>query len=278
MDMNWFQSILYGFISGLADILPVSGQAHRLILMNLFGESAEPALLRLLVHIGTLAGLYYGCQNHIIRIIRAIKLSRIPKRRRKRPLDTQTLMDFEVVKMMLIPMILGLVFANRAAELGSKLIYVAVFLFLNGLILYIPRYLPGSNKDSRGMSRVESLLMGLGGAASVLPGISCMGTVASVATVCGAEKTYASNMALLACLPMTAGLIVTDIIALFAVGLGGLSFLTVLNYLLAGAAAFGGILLGTRLLRLIVDNIGIGVFTFYCWGASLFSFILFLNI
>lgn len=278
MDMNWFQSILYGFISGLADILPVSGQAHRLILTNLFGETAEPALLRLLVHIGTLAGLYYGCQNHIIRIIRAIKLSRIPKRRRKRPLDTQTLMDFEVVKMMVIPMIPGLIFANRAAELGSKLIFIAVFLFLNGLILYIPRYLPGSNKDSRGMSRVESLLMGLGAAASVLPGISCLGTVASVATVCGAEKNYAANMSLLACLAMTAGLVVTDFIALFAVGLGGISFLMVLNYLLAGLAAFGGILLGIRLLRIIVDNMGIGVCTYYCWGASLFSFILFLNI
>ena len=86
MDLNWLQSILFGFLSGLTDILPVSGQAHRLIFLNLCGETSEPGLLRLFIHLATLGGLYFACQNHIIRIIRAQKLAMIPKRRRKRPL------------------------------------------------------------------------------------------------------------------------------------------------------------------------------------------------
>lgn len=278
MDFNWLQSILYGLISGLADILPVSGHGHRMILMNLFGESSEPGLLRLMIHIGTLAGLYYGCQNHIIRIVRALKLAKIPKRRRKRPLDTMSLMDLQVVKMMLIPMIPALIFAGSAFSLGGKLVYVAAFLFLNGLILYIPRYLPGSNKDSRSMSRVESLLMGLGSAVSVLPGVSTIGAVTSVATVCGAEKNYALNIAFLSAIPMMAGFVVVDIVALFGGGLAGLSFLMVLRYILSGIAAFAGALMGIRLLKLIVENFSFDVFTFYCWGASLFAFVLFLNI
>ncbi len=278
MDFNWIQSIVYGFISGLADILPVSGHAHRMVLVHLFGESSEPVLLRLMIHIGTFAGFYYCCQNHIIRIIRALKLSRIPKRRRKRPLDTMSLMDLEVIKMMLLPMIPGLILANKAFALSSNLLYVAAFLLLNGLILYIPRYLPGSTKDSRGMTRLESLLMGLGAALSVLPGVSTMGAVTSVASVCGAEKTYGLNISLLSCVPMMAGIIIVDIVALFGTGLSGLSFLMFLRYIAAGAAAFGGTMLGITLLRRVSDNYGLGAFGFYSWGAALFSFVLFLNI
>lgn len=278
MDLNCLQSIILGLISGLADILPVSGHAHRMILLNLFGESGESAIMRLLLHLGTLAGLYYTSQNHIIRIVRAVKLARIPKRRRKRPLDTMSLMDLEVVKMMILPMIIGLIFAKTAFEYSTNLSLVAVFLALNGLILYIPRYLPGSNKDARGMSRIESLLMGLGAAVSVLPGVSTVGTVASVATVCGAEKSFALNTSLLAAIPMMLGIVIVDIVCLFSVGIGGLTFLMLLKYILAAAAAFGGVLLGARLLKLIVDNVGFDVFALYCWGAALFSFVLFLNI
>lgn len=278
MDMNWFQSILYGFVAGLADILPVSGQAHRMILLNLFGETVEPALLRLLIHVATLAGLYFGCQNHIIRIVRAMKLARIPKRRRKRPLDTNTLMDLDVVRTMLLPMILGLIFAKPALVLADKLVYIAACLFLNTLILYLPRFLPGGNKDSRGLSRAESLLMGMGGALSVLPGVSFMAGVTSVAGACSADKNYSLNIGLLAAIPMMIGLIIVDIIVLVGGGLEGIYFLLIVRYLLAAIAAFGGVHLGIRLLRLIVNNVGFGVFSYYCLGASLFSFILFLNI
>lgn len=278
MELNWIQSIVCGLVSGLADILPVSGHAHRIILMNLFGLSDEPVLMRLFIHIGTLAGLYYSCQNQLIRMVRAIKLARIPKRRRKRPLDTMSLMDVRSLEMMLIPMVPALIFAGRAYTLAQQLVYVAVFLFLNGLILYVPRYLPGSDKDARGLSRMESIFMGLGGAASVLPGISTTGAVRSVATVCGANKQYALNIALLAALPMFLGLVITDIVVLFSGGAAGISFLVVLEYIVSGIAAFGGALLGVKLLKLINESLSPDVFTFYNWGAALFAFILFLNI
>lgn len=128
------------------------------------------------------------------------------------------------------------------------------------------------------MSRIESFLMGLGGAASMLPGVSCVGTVTSVGAVCGAEKSYALDTALLINIPVTLGLIVYDLLAIFTGGLGGLSFLAVLNYILAAAASFGGVFLGTKILRGLLKNLGLDVFAYYSWGAALFSFILFLNI
>ena len=278
MNLNLLESLLYGFVSGLAEILPVSGQAHRNLMLQLLGESGEQALLRFMIHVGILAALYYSCQNHILRIIRAQKLARVPKRRRKRPLDMRSLMDLSLLKTMAVPVLLALLLYGKASALSDKRILVSVLLFLNGVVLYVPQFLPGSNRDSRTLSRVEGLWMGLGGALSVLPGISTTGSCASVASVCGVDKAYGLNMTFLLAMVMTAGLLVHDVLAIISAGLAGISFLAVLGYILAGLASFAGAWLGVRVMRVLTANRGIGVFAFYCWGLSLFTFILYLSI
>lgn len=276
MNLNLLESVFYGLCSGLTEILPVSGQAHRNLMLQLLGESAEPGLLRIMIHIGILAALYYSCQNHILRMIRASKLARVPKRKRKRPLDVRSLMDFSLLKTMAIPLILALLIYNRAQGILSKRILVSVLLFINGIILYVPQFLPGSNRDSRTLSRVEGLCMGLGGAVSILPGFSSTGLISSVASVCGVDKSYGFSMTCLACMILMAGKIVYDVLAIVAAGLAGLSFLSLVSYVLAGIAAFGGAYLAIRVLRRMAAERGFGIFAFYCWGMALFTFILYL--
>lgn len=277
MELNWLQGLLMGLFSGLTDILPVSAQAHRLLILKLLGESGEPLLLRLMIHLATLAALYWGCRSHIIRISRATKLARIPKRRRKRPLDRRSLMDFSLLKTTLIPLIIGFLFYRKTSSLAGNLIIVAVCLFVNGIILYIPQFLPGSNKHSGNLTRVEGILLGLGGAVSTVPGISCVGSVVSVGRVCGLDKSYALNMALLINIPYTIGLILFDFLAIFNGGMGSMSFGAVFACMLAAAGAFAGVFLGIKLLRKIISSVDFSIFGFYCWGAALFTFILYLT-
>lgn len=278
MDLNLLESIFYGFISGLTEILPVSGQAHRNLMLQLLGQPGEQAMLRLMIRAGILAALYYSCQNHILRMIRARNLARVPKRRRKRPLDVRSLMDMSLLKTMAVPVILALFVYGRVSALNGKRIFVSVMLFLNGIILYIPQFLPGSNRDSRTLSRVEGLWMGLGGALSLLPGLSSTGTAASIGSICGVDRTYGLNMTYLMCMILTLGLMIHDVFALFAAGVAGLTFMTLVGYILAGTAAFCGAFLAVRVMRALASNRGFGVFAFYCWGVSLFTFILYLTI
>lgn len=274
MDLNWFESLLYGLFSGLTDILPVSAQAHDMLLMKMFGLRSVPILLQLFLHLSIFAALYYSCMPHIIKMIRAKHLARIPKRKRKRPLDVKSLMDFSLWKTMAVPVILSFFIYQKLDGLRSNLLLMACFLFLNGVILYIPQYLPGSNKDSRSLSRVEGLLMGLGGAAAVLPGISAVGSCISIGSVCGVDRKYCLDMALLLNLIVTGGLIVMDILILIADGIGGLTFGALVRFLLSAAAAFMGTSLGIRCMRHLAADKGYGIFTYYCWGLALFTFIL----
>ncbi len=276
--MNVLESIVFGLFSGLSDVLPVSSQAHKAIILKIFGEHAENPLLRLFIHIAILAALYYCCSPHITRIIRQLRLSKIPKRRRKRPLDVQTLMEFRLVRTMIIPVLVSLLIYNRTSPWGTKLNLTALFLLLNGVILYLPNLLPTGNKDARSMSGLEGLLVGLGASFSVLPGVSSVAGAMSVASVCGAERGFALSMTYLMQMVLTIGLIAFDFAAVIAAGVGGLGAVTLLGYVLAAVAAFGGTYIGIRAMRILAVNIGYTIFAYYSFGAALLSFMLYLMV
>lgn len=276
LELSWLQSLFLGFISGIAEVLPVSAQSHRLLLLKMFGAEGESPALRLMIHIATAFALYYFCRRHIIRMMRAQRLAKVPKKRRKRPLDSEGLSDFSLLKTTLIPILLAFALYSRTAVLAQNTLAVAALLLVNGMILYIPQFLPGSNKESGAMTRIDALLFGVGGAASTLPGISCVGSAVSIASVRGMDLKKALNLALLMNVPVNLGFAVFDLLDLLSGGAGSLSFGALLSSVMAGAAAFVGVILGIRALQKIAENVGYSVFGFYSWGMALLTFVFFL--
>lgn len=274
MELNWLQSILFGLVSGAADIIPVSGQAHRLLLLKFFGVNQMPNLLALLLHLSVAAALYLSSQGQFVRMNRARALARIPKKKRKRPLDTRSMMDWSLIKTMLVPTVIGLLLNSRVRGWSVNMFLIAGMLFLNGLILYIPQFLPTSNRDSRTLTRLEGVLMGLGAGASVLPGISTVGIMVSIASVCGIERLYGLNITFIVKLFFLIGLMVYDVLAIITDGLGGLTVMLLAQYLFTGLLSFGASMFAIRLLRRLAPEHGFHTFGVYCWGLALFTFIL----
>ncbi len=274
MILTWINSLLYGLLSGLTDILPVSSGAHRALLLKFVGVRETSDLMELLIRMAVVIALYYSSQSHLIRINRARALARVPKRKRKRPLDVRSLMDWSMMKTIAIPALLGVYLYQYTLPLRSNLVLIAVFLFINGIVLYIPQFFPSSNKDSRTLSRVEALLMGLGGAASALPGISAVGAAVSIGSVCGVDKSFGLTMALMMNMAMNAGMAVYSVLGIWNNGFGTLSFGILICYIFTAAAAFGGTMLGIRVITYFSEKHGLSVFGIYCWGLALFTFIL----
>ena len=274
MELNWLQSILFGLVSGAADIIPVSGQAHRLLLLKFFGVNQLPNLLALLLHLSVAAALYLSSQGQFVRMNRARALARIPKKKRKRPLDTRSMMDWSLIKTMLVPTVIGLLLNSRVRGWSVNMFLIAGMLFVNGLILYIPQFLPTSNRDSRTLTRLEGVLMGLGAGVSVLPGISTVGIMVSIASVCGIERLYGLNMTFIVKLFFLIGLMVYDVLAIITDGLGGLTVMLLIQYIFTAALSFGAAMLGIRTLRRLAPEHGFHTFGVYCWGLALFTFIL----
>lgn len=274
MNFGWFESLLLGMTTGLTDVLPVSAQAHNRILIKFMGRGTPSALMNLFMHLGVLAALYISCQPHILKMIRAKKIARIPKKKRKRPLDTRSLMDLKLLSTMLVPVVLMLLVYRRVEVISSNLIITATMLFLNGLILYIPQFLPSSNKDCRTLSRVEGLLMGIGGSLFAIPGLSGIGAALSVASVTGVERKYGLNMILMMNMGVLTGKSIYDFLDLITAGVSGLSLISVIMCFMAAVVSFLAAYLAVKLLRTLAEGKGFDFFAYYSWGMALFSFIL----
>ena len=274
MNLNWLQSLLFGFVSGLTDILPVSAQAHRTLMLKFFGVSAATSLMGLLLHLSVFAALYLSNQGQFTKMNRARALARVPKKKRKRPLDVRSMMDWSLVKTMLVPTAIGLLLYKYVQKMQTNLLTIALFLFINGVILYIPQFLPSSNKDSRTLSRLEGVAMGLGCTASILPGISTIGAMVSIGSVCGVERLYSLNMALIIKMFLLAGLMVYDVLGIISGGVEALSLALIARYLVTAALSFGASMGGIRLLRRLAADHSYALFGVYCWGLALFIFVL----
>lgn len=274
MEFSPIEHVIYGFISGLAEILPVSARAHSMLMLKVLGAEKINGLPVLLIHISILAAIYISNQELLVKMSRARKLARIPKKKRKRPLDVRSLMDSRFLSTLIIPVIIVMFFYGRIATIKFSLLVIAGLLFLNGAILYVPQFLPGSNRDARSLSRIEGFLMGLGGTFSVIPGLSGMGAALSVGSVCGVDRSYALNMSLLMNMVFMACLIVFDVLGLISAGFGALTFSLFLVYIFAAAAAFISTMIAIRIMRSLASSAGFHIFSYYCWGIALFAFIL----
>lgn len=276
MELNWLQSLIMGLFSGLTDILPVSSQAHQALLSRFFGETELYPLLRLVIHAAILVTVIVGCWPHLSRIRRQLRLLRQPRRRRSRTLDMAAVMDARILRTSLWPIIPALLLYGFTARLGASLLWTAAASAVNAVILYLPGLFPTADKDSRLVTPAESLLMGLGAGASVLPGISSVGASYSVGILHGVDRGYMIHLSLLMHMMVLFGLIIHDILDLLALGAVALSGSVLFCCGLAAAAAAAGSAVGLRILRSVAKRNGLTGFSFYSFGVALFAFILYL--
>ena len=274
MELNWLECLVYGLISGLAEFLPISSVAHQTVFLKLLGAE-NVSCLQASAHIGAFAALLIGCLPLLKRLRREWRLHAMPKKRRRRHPDLPTLMEMRVFRTGAAMVILAFLTYGLVHDLHDRLWVLAIILGINGILLYVPQYLPGANKGAQSLSRLDAVLIGLAGGAGVVPGISAVGSAVSVARIRGADRKYAVDLALLLCIPGLILLIAAELVASVTGGLA-VTGLTVLYCFTAAAASFLSGSWGIVLLRFLAVKAGYSGFAYYCWGMALFSLILYL--
>lgn len=264
--MNWFASILYGIVSGFAEILPISSSAHQILMQKLFGAESG-GLQNLLVHTSILAVLLY-CMRPVIDVMN-IQTDQTRRKKRRSP-------DLRLVRTAAVPLILGFLLFRFTSGLGNNLTYLTLLFLANGIILYIPSRMLSGNKDAKAMSGWDALLIGLCGALGMAPGISRVGTSLFAATARGADRQNALNWVLLLCIPALILMILLDILAIIAGGFGVGSAVEVFKCILSVLGAGCGSYFGIMLMRFLAVKVGFTGFAYYSWGAALFSFVMYL--
>jgi undecaprenyl-diphosphatase len=266
--MNWLESIVYGVITGVSELLPISSKAHQELAMLLFGVSQNDPVRDFFVHIAMIFALYYACASVFQQVRRSPRSGY--------QFVTRQQVDNRFIRGAMLPMLIALIviwYAVRGFD-GNLLIYSGMFL-LNGILLYIPGRMLQGNKDARSMSQLDSVMFGLIGGLGSITGVSRIGCQTGFAISRGANRQQALQWAFSLSMPALIALSLLDVLQMFSVD--GIPFwASFFAYILSAAGAFLGGYCTIKLGQLIMTRVGFFGFAYYSWGAALLSFLLYL--
>ena len=274
--MNFFESIVYGIVSGLTEIFPVSSQANQMVLRQLFGINQKEPIRDLLVHIAVLFAILLSCRGVFAKIRREQVLAH---RMRRNPSQIRTLKG--VYDMRLVRTAAPVMMVGMLANLFFQGFYqnrplFSLVLLINGALTLVPTYLHQGNRDARTMTSLDGMLIGIAAALSAIPGISRNGAIMFMTLIREADKNNGVIWALILSVPAMVMLALLDIIALFTVGFGDITLLAFGGYLVSMVFAFLGAYLAVSFVRMLISRSDYSGFAYYDFGLALLSFVLYL--
>ena len=270
--------IFYGLIAGFSEFTPVSASAHQALFPMLLRFESTWPMLRFFVHAGALGSLVLLYWKRLTHIYQQMRLVAMPPRRRKHPLDMDAVLDASLTMMAVIPALIGAVLSAFLFRKGAELLWLAVLLIVGAVAIYVPDFVPGGDRRTGAMSRLEGFLFGLCAGCSLIPGISRVGLILAVGLLRKCDRKYILDLALLISGVMLVQLLLVDFISVLVTGFAGFSFRRFLGCLLAAVAAFGGGIGGIMMMRFLAVKTGFSGFAFYGWGLGLCCFLLYLMV
>ena len=146
-----------------------------------------------------------------------------PPRRRGAGIQEEARLHRRLALLLLLgtlPMIPALLLQTRAARLGT-LPGVAVFLALNGLLLFLTDRVGHGKRDVRSATVADSLCMGLAQALSVVPGLSRTGLTMAAGILQGLSLEFSWKFSFLMAAP---AMLLQSVVALLGALRSGASF------------------------------------------------------
>ena len=275
--MNWIQSALMGFVSGLAEPMPLSAEAHRGLMSRLMGTGTVSPLFLLSCHLAVLIVVLLGGNLDIQRLRKTAKHLKTPSRRRTGHTDLNSAGTLRLLRSAAILAVAGRLLSYYMAESAYRLWLVAILLVLGGFVIWAPAHMRTANKDGRHLTALDGTFMGLGALLAAIPGFSLVGCVTAFGSMLGAQRRYAVRFAwILLCINLAAAVVMDGL------ALAGSGFSFELSELFSAGLGAAFAALGARIgIQLILSRIRSNAgdltgFCYYNWGQALLCLALFL--
>ncbi len=200
--MEIWQAIVVGIVQGLAEFLPISSSGHIVLTQFLLGirqvgvPAPEDLAFEVMLHMGTLVSVLIYFRRRLWNM-------------------TLSLFNKDMLddRKMIMYLALASVPAVIAYKLGGdwfKAAYndpalVSALLIVTGCVLYIPRLLKDKVKMAPVVGFKAALMMGVGQAFAILPGISRSGSTIAAGMVAGVHPGKVAEFSFLMSIPAIAG-------------------------------------------------------------------------
>ena len=290
--MSLLESIILGFIQGVAEFLPVSSSGHLAIFKNFFGLKEAGIAFDILLHVGTLVAVFIcfwsdiwelivngvgividACKNIGTFFVNLINKNK--KDYNKKPyvevISTPCRRYVMLIIVATIPTgIMGILLKDMIESVSATLIVPGICLLMTSIILLIADNAKDGNENEANVSYKKAGFVGICQGFATMPGISRSGTTVTACLLAGMDRAFAVKFSFIVSIPAILGAAVLDIPDLFKEGISGGELI---NYA-AGtvvAAVVGYICIKTMLK--IVRKKKFKVFSIYCAVMGLISII-----
>ena len=257
--MTWFEALILGLIQGLTEFLPVSSSGHLEIGHAILGTATEENLIfTVVLHVATVLSTLLVLWHEVAQLFKGT--------------FTTTKWNAEkdyVAKILVscIPVfIVGMFFKEEVTALFDSIYVVAGALLLTAALLLLSdfsgkflRNRTGSEARN-GISWWQALIVGIGQAIAVIPGLSRSGTTIATGLLCGVKRDVVAQFSFLMVLVPILGEAFLDIVGGdFAASTTGVA------PLIAGfCSAFLSGLVACRAMVALVKRTRLGWFALYC--------------
>lgn len=201
--MPILHAIVLGITQGLSEFLPISSSGHLRLVPWLFswddfaGQQSLEKTFDVALHLGTLLALLAYFRADIIRLARAGL--------RRGALATQDGRQAWLVVASALPAgITGALFSSAIEEHTGAIWLIALMLIGFGLVLAWADRRPGGRSIEEVTLR-DAVLMGVGQAVALQPGVSRSGITMTAGRVAGLDRDATVRFAFLMSIPVTAG-------------------------------------------------------------------------
>lgn len=254
--MDWLQALLLGLVQGLTEFLPVSSSGHLAIGKAILGvEPSEDLIFEVTVHAATVLATIVVFRKQIWQLLCGLF---------KFKYNDETDYIAKICLSMIPVLIVGVFFKDSVEAAFGSLLVVGIALLVTALLLVLSDYLSSrvkGVKDYRnGISFWQALVVGIGQAFAVIPGLSRSGTTISTGLICGVKRESMAQFSFLMVLVPILGEMFLDVVG----GDFAASSVGVLPLLLGFAAAFVSGLFACKVMIALVRKAKLKWFGLYC--------------
>lgn len=202
--MELFQAFILGMVQGLGEFLPISSSAHLILAPWLFGWPDQGLAFDIALHWGTLVAVVTYFYKDIWLLIKGFLHSLAPSTRNLQDNIYQKL-PWLIILATIPAAIIGKIFESQVETAFRNPLLIAVTLSVVGVILLIADKYGSKIKTLTDAKWVNALVIGLGQALAIVPGISRSGATITAGLLQGFTRQDAAKFSFLISIPIIFG-------------------------------------------------------------------------
>ena len=276
-------ALFLGLVQGISEFLPISSSGHLSLFQNFFGMTGTDGNLffDVLLHLGTLIAIFVYYWRDILALLKELgrlilllfgkedkKGSRRSKTTASGGRKLQLTPDSRMILMIIVatlPLVAVLPIKDKVESLYGNVVFIGCALLVTGTLLFVSDRMAKGRKTARNATMLDALVVGIGQAIAVVPGLSRSGTSISAGLIRGFDRSFAVRFSFIMSIPAVLGANIISIKDAMETGIDtSLMPMYIGGTIVAAVSGYFAI----RLVNMLADKGKFGNFAYYCWGVG----------